>query len=347
MNKYVTRLFSGEADEMNAGSKAKNDVNFFLNQLGFENIDIHIKASKVEKFLKTDYLLKKQVKVTDNSIFVLQYPLGSKYISNKISKLINSRSNFLSICLIHDLEGLRVLKDDSDFKRKEIKYLNDFKYLIVHNPSMKQWLKNNGITSNMIVLNLFDYYNPCEIINDQVESDVVYAGNLAKAKFLEDLKLKNHSLDVYGVNQLSQYPNNINYKGSLSPEKLPEHLKARFGLVWDGDSIDECSGMYGQYLKYNTPHKISLYLSSGIPVIVWNKSAMSDFIVNNNLGISIDDVGNLDNILDKISEEAYFNMKNSVVNFAYKLRSGFFIKNAVNEVLKIEDNSKFIEVGDN
>ena len=36
--------------------------------------------------------------------------------------------------------------------------------------------------------------------------------------------------------------------------------KDYLGLVWDGDSCSSCSGVCGEYLKINNPHKISFYL---------------------------------------------------------------------------------------
>lgn len=58
------------------------------------------------------------------------------------------------------------------------------------------------------------------------------------------------------------------YKGSFHPDVLPGILEGDFGLVWDGISAQSCIGNTGEYLKYNDPHKTSLYIASGIPVIV-------------------------------------------------------------------------------
>ena len=50
-------------------------------------------------------------------------------------------------------------------------------------------------------------------------------------------------------------------------------MEGSFGLVWDGISVETCAGVYGEYLKVNNPHKTSLYLASGIPVIIWKEAA--------------------------------------------------------------------------
>ncbi|NRO11242.1 Beta-1,6-galactofuranosyltransferase WbbI [Lactobacillus helveticus] len=44
----------------------------------------------------------------------------------------------------------------------------------------------------------------------------------------------------------------------------------------------------GNYLRYNDPHKLSLYLASGIPVIIWKKAAEAKFVEENKVGITVD-----------------------------------------------------------
>ncbi|AYE39024.1 hypothetical protein D1B17_10430 [Companilactobacillus zhachilii] len=333
MNKYVTKFFYGGVNERNAGPKAKDDVNFFLNELGFKNVDIHLENSKLTKLFKTDNILKKQIDLNDNGIFVLQYPLNSHLISNRILKLIVENKKFISIALIHDLNSLRNMEVDENLISKEINYLNHFDYLIVHNIAMKNWLIKMGFTSEMIILNLFDYRSSELNLNNKYDCDIVYAGNLIKAEFLKNIELTNNKLNIYGSNELKTYPRNVFYKGSLNPDELPQHLNSRFGLVWDGDSVYECSGVYGHYLEYNTPHKISLYLSAGIPVIVWKKSAMAEYIVNNKLGISVDSLDNIENILNSISDEEYSSLKRNALSISEKLRSGYFIHQAISKIL--------------
>ena len=54
--------------------------------------------------------------------------------------------------------------------------------------------------------------------------------------------------------------------------------EGNLGLIWDGasDSSDEDIGMKN-YTRYNNPHKLSCYMAAGLPVIVWEKSAISKF----------------------------------------------------------------------
>ena len=88
-------------------------------------------------------------------------------------------------------------------------------------------------------------------------------------------------------------------------------------------------------MQYNDPHKVSLYLSSGLPVIIWKKAALADFIEQNKLGIVIDNLNNLDNVLDRLSKNDYQKMKHNVDKISSGLRQGMYIKNAMTKILRI------------
>ena len=98
---------------------------------------------------------------------------------------------------------------------------------------------------------------------------------------------------------------NVHYQGAFSPDELPNRLHGGFGLVWDGDSPHTCSGMYGEYLKMNNPHKASLYLASGFPIIVWRQSALAEFVRKNHCGILVDSLFEIADCLNSIDEEDF------------------------------------------
>lgn len=131
------------------------------------------------------------------------------------------------------------------------------------------------------------------------------------------------------------------YHGSFSPEDLPEHLEGAFGLVWDGTSAETCIGNTGEYLKYNNPHKTSLYLSSGIPVIVWSKAAIADFVIRNGVGIAVDSLYDVNDRISEISEADYASMCENVDCIGVKLRSGGYFMAALDESLRILRESDY------
>ena len=92
-------------------------------------------------------------------------------------------------------------------------------------------------------------------------------------------------------------------------------------------------------MKFNNPHKASLYLSSGIPVIIWRQAALADFIEKTKLGLAIDSLNDLDEVLANISTIEYKNLIENTRNIASKLRDGSFIKKAIHNLeLKVGGN---------
>lgn len=312
-----------------ASFKAKDDINQILTQEGFFPAYFNTKLTKLKKLFLTDIMISRIVKKVGNCPLVIQYPLYSTYMTSKFLNKLTSRQTEI-IFLVHDVLSLRNSIVDHESKKNEIAYFNQCNCLIVHNNKMKMWLKANGVTTPMVNLDIFDYLNPQPILNPKFTNELIFAGNLNKADFLQ--KINNEiTINLYGPNKADSYPDSVFYKGLYSAEELPAHLAGSFGLVWDGDSVDECNGPYGEYLKYNNPHKTSLYLSSGLPVIVWKNAAIADFIVNNNLGLAVNSLNDINGEISKLSEDDYRKMLLNVKKIANKLRSGYFTKRAVDQ----------------
>lgn len=334
MKKAVLLLNTNNTDR-NAGPKAQEDIVKFLSKRDFKKVTLNVNNEKLlsKLFVSLFIFPKIAKKLSRMNEIVIQYPM-SKILMSRLIRVLRSQTNAKIYCVIHDIESLRLKKDNDKFKNKEIALLNSVDGLVVHNENMLNWLKNNGLNVEEVPLNLFDYDNPQPLNKKNAyEKSICFAGNLAKSTFLKKIHLQSAELYLYGVGYSDEInDSNIHYQGSFSPNELPKYLTQSFGLVWDGDDIDSCSGIYGQYLKYNAPHKTSLYLSCGIPVIVWKKAGIAKYIVKHNLGIAIESLTQLDNILDSISMRDYKNMKENCFNEAQKMRNGDFITCAINKL---------------
>lgn len=82
-------------------------------------------------------------------------------------------------------------------------------------------------------------------------------------------------------------------------------------------------------LKINNPHKTSLYLASGMPVIIWDKAALAEFVQRNCCGITIKSIGEIDEKLKVMSEEEYQTIKANAENIGKRLRSGYYTISAL------------------
>lgn len=307
------------------GNKAKKDIDFFSKKLpNTDVITLPLFKNKFVRFLFTRYHVSKILNKYSGERYILQYPTQYFFATKSIIKCLKQKKESQIVLLIHDLPGLQFGNGD-----REIQLLNSVDALIIHNSAMKQWLINKGVNTKMITLGLFDYDNKQPLQKRHYYNHkICFPGNLSKSTFLSKLSLK-HTIDIFGPNRANSYPACVKYMGEYTPEELPKHLNEDFGLIWDGKSVNTCNGSFGKYLKFNNPHKISLYLSSGIPVIIWNEAALAPFIVQSGAGITIDSLEKLDDVLDSVSNEEYQSMKSNAEQLAKKLRKGYFIKKAI------------------
>ena len=113
------------------------------------------------------------------------------------------------------------------------------------------------------------------------------------------------------------------------PDELIKNLTGKYGLVWDGDSIETCSGGKGEYLRINNPHKLSLYLAVGLPVIIWDEAAEADFVLRENVGFAVKSLYELSGKMSDISDYNYEIMKKNAETVGARLRNGEYLTRAL------------------
>lgn len=166
---------------------------------------------------------------------------------------------------------------------------------------------------------------------------VIIAGNLRshKAGYVYQLP-DNCSFNLFGVGYEGKVNDKVNYLGAFDSDELPNVLAGSFGLVWDGGTADTCSGTYGEYLKINNPHKTSLYLAAGIPVIIWSQAALAEFIGKHQCGLTVNSLAEIKEKINGLSEEDYEKMKKNAEIVSEKLRGGYYLLRAIDTCLEKE-----------
>ena len=243
--------------------------------------------------------------------------------------------------IIHDLEVLRYanldtvpLKHKIRVQIQESGLLGAADGIIAHNPVMKSVLVDKGIAEDKIVsLGIFDYLIPNfqEKSGQTKDQPMIVAGNLAqeKAGYLYGLPAE-PAYNLYGVGfDESRALENETYFGSFLPDELPAALEGGFGLVWDGDSAKTCSGVFGEYLRYNNSHKASLYLASGFPLVVWKQSALSHFVLEKGCGIAVESLHDLKETIDNLSDADYQDLVDNAKRVGQEIRDGHYLKTAL------------------
>lgn len=349
-------ICEGEKEgKYNASSKARNDAEKILEKNGYEkyfvNTKKYVQKNKIKKiiqlfgYLKNYFVWNKEVKsFSKDDTVVIQYPLLNTTINFKnILKKLTQKTN--TIVLIHDMDSLRYRPEAQGkilcerIRREDQGILNEAGKVIAHNEEMAKKLIEYGVKKeNLISLNIFDYLYDNEIKNHgKFNKKIIIAGNLSpeKSKYIANLKdVKNVNFNLYGVGYIDDNASNVTYKGSFLPEDLLENLDGQFGLVWDGESVEGCIGGFGEYLKYNNPHKASMFVSANIPIIIWKEAALAKYIEENDIGYTIEKLSDIEALLKRITEEEYNNKINNIKKLSKKLRSGDNLELALSKAVK-------------
>ncbi len=335
----------GNLRSNDAWIKPGRDFETILREAGFKNIGLpalrfrHLTFCKIWE--KLSYFVA-ALRIKPNQLIAIQYPEPS-HISKKIyDRIIRKRID--SFTLIHDINYLR---GGSEFC---FDFLRNTKVIIAHTPAMARWIEDNikkdGCPTEQIKtieLGVFPYHTDFrpDGINSVTWSkpySIVFAGNLSKSKFLEALDLPPEiiRLKLFGHSLTPEMKRRkcIDYMGVTTPEELLGKISGYdFGLVWDGDSQDLCTGKTGEYLKYNCPYKLASYLAAGLPVIVWDKMAMASFIKEHKAGICVSSLNDIPSILEKMTAGQYMEMKKSALRLGERVRDGYYYRKALESAL--------------
>ena len=350
MNRYI--VDTQNKNDYTAGSKARDDIKNILNSVGFQDITIQIGENK-KNVIREVTSIKSQLEaklsgVESNSFILFQYPWPTmSFEFAKIIKRVASKKKLTTIAVIHDLNSVRT---GSSLTRlyynnyvKEIKYLDCFDHIICHNEKMKQYLVGKGIAASKIVcLELFDYLLDNSDDESQHDTDfhtLSIAGNLSPEKTKYIYELVDSGLDAYALNLYGPFyegktSDHVRYRGQFPASSLPYKITNGFGLVWDGDSADTCTGHFGEYLKINNPHKLSLYMACGVPAFVWKEAAVADFVKKYQVGICIEHLSDIDTLMSSITEADYADLKKNAETIHSQVTSGYFIKKALSAINK-------------
>ena len=346
MKYYLKEGFLHDNNVKNAGNKARNDVEEIVKREGYQALVLSVDNWYEMSTLKAQLHKSKAIGQTLDQLqqgdeLLIQFPMlhHSFFTTYHVKKAQKKgvKVNFI----IHDLEALRYvnvenfpLKHKIRIQIQESGLLGAADGIIAHNPIMKSVLVDKGIAVDKIVsLGIFDYLIPNfqEKTGLTKNQPIIVAGNLAqeKAGYLYTLP-KAPDYNLYGVGfDESRALENETYFGSFLPDELPAALEGGFGLVWDGDSAETCSGVFGEYLRYNNSHKASLYLASGFPLVVWEESALSTFVLDNHCGISVGSLSELAEKIKSLSDEEYQQLVSCSQKIGKNIRAGYYLKTAL------------------
>ena len=352
MNWYICEKTEDEYLNHTAGVKAREDLDYIWEDMGMQAIrmvvgaDNQAQGNAVQKLArhvrKKRYWKNQLACVKPQDAIYIQFPVRNHtiFLASVLRRLVKKGTKV--VLFVHDLEAMRHIKETNiSYKKKkrmeleEISAIKAASYVVVHNQKMKQLMHEAfGLPeASMIDLEIFDYLVGEGKKKDEVSAagySCIIAGNLDREKAAYAYALpEGVPFELYGPNYTGTPTAQIRYHGSYPPAELPYVLEGSFGLVWDGTSGDTCAGVYGEYLKVNNPHKTSLYLASGIPVVIWKEAALAEFVEHEGVGITVSSLPELKTVFAELTEERYNGMREAAQKLSARLTSGYYTRKAV------------------
>ncbi|MDR0891341.1 MAG: galactofuranosyltransferase [Mediterranea sp.] len=335
---YLSRNYKGVNS---AGNKAKADVEQLMQAQGFRNVGKRQTryTHTLPAFFSTLLSVVKGVCcLRRGDLLVLQYPLKKYYTF--VCNMAHLRGCKV-VTLIHDLGSFRSKRLTIP---QEIERLNHSDALIVHSEAMKEWLAQHGIRGKMEVLGLFDYLSESQPATSLTPTQgcpyrLLFVGVLSERHngFLYKLAAAPHSYEMmlYGGGlETDKLQSPVNDMGFVPSDQLIATSQGDFGIVWYGMELEGGIGPLGEYLQYNAPHKLSLYLRCGLPVIIWDKAGQAPFVRQHDIGICVSSLAEVEGVLAKLTVDRYLEMKKNTLDISQKLSEGFFFSRALAQACK-------------
>ncbi len=370
-----------ENEKRLASEKARDDITRILTESGsditFRKLNInfdtgrwmdHSAIVQIGEHLGAKREWEKKTSILERGdVLLVQFPaVNHSLFLCRVLKSLKKRGIFL-VAVLHDVEAIRGLKRrNKSLKNRLRKYFEEvlclkyFDKLIVHNARMSKMVGKamNIPAEKMVDLKIFDYLAGETDSGSRDKSDgVIIAGNLTpvKAGYVYSLP-EDVRWNLYGVNFAGRAltaekaaelkpEKGVVYYGSFPAEEIAENLEGGFGLVWDGPSCRSCEGVYGEYLRINNPHKTSLYLAAGLPVIIWKEAALAPFILARECGVAVGSLSEIREVTQGMDEKTYSALRENAQAVGRLLIAGEFTKRAVRAALADRDERGRSEEG--
>ncbi|MGN0202133.1 MAG: hypothetical protein ACI399_04425 [Candidatus Cryptobacteroides sp.] len=326
--------FSKSKKEYCAGSKVVDDLYDFLEEFGCKPVYTNYLnkprplriCSIPGTFLKLAFSFKKNSEVFFVYSDCLFHPTLRTMFA--ILRPLYRRRNIRLTAISFDINSIRFLENKAT---SDVYYLNVFDRVVLQSPEMERRVREGTDLKAQVLLNgLFDYKVRTPFTGRRTLShDICFAGFLPKSAFL-------HKMDsiapgkcrflLYGMGYTEDLrEQGFIYKGAFNPDDL-SGVEGSWGLIWDGETADRLSGFLGEYLRFNSPHKASMYLCAGMPLIAPEGSFVGDVIRERGVGLVVKSIGDIDAAVDAVSEEDYSAMLRNVEEYAGLLKNGLVIK---------------------
>ena len=275
-------------------------------------------------------------KLTYGDIVIHQYPSHNSpdYDAVFINKVRCYRDVKL-IIFVEDL--LTLLYNNSPAVRREVEFFNNSDLLILPSVAEYNYLLDNGLRKDIPILyqQIWEMQGYPEFIYHDHIRRICFSGNATRFPFLCEYNGRTMIDHFDGCEPETYNRDSLTWKGFYEPHRLMKELsRGGYGLVWcDKEQFD-------LYYHMNQPHKLGFNLASGIPVIIREGAAHSDFIREHGLGFVVSSLDEADELVQTTTDKQYQEMIANVAKIQHLSLRGIYTKRLLTEaVITLLENS--------
>lgn len=303
---------------------AQNMVTEVAKSLGFNEIGIYSYPIHTD----TPQEIRKRVDgmlagVSAHDVVIVQLPSwnGIEFDELLINKLLSYPDIKIAV-FIHDVVPL-MFENNYYLMQRSINLYNKAVTLIVPSKAMAKRLKSEGLVMDHIVIQqLWDHVTSLMPETPKFEPLINFAGSVTRFPFVKSWH-NDTKLQVFSQSDEKNSNERVSYRGWLPDNEILRHLNRGFGLVWSENTKNQSER---EYSKINLSYKLSTYLASGLPVIVNQGISNQKFIEDNNIGIVMPSLSEVDQRIKNITKAQYNDMAENAKRIGYLIRQGYFTK---------------------
>ncbi|WDF83078.1 glycosyltransferase [Lacticaseibacillus pabuli] len=328
-----------------AAGKCHHDREYFAHQIGFVPLNIFIYQWEAEP----DNVLSARLDgvlggLERDDVVVAQWPFSdgnSRWFDMFVQRVHSFGAKLVFV--IDDIAAWRTATPGEGELEREVTRIGMADALVVHSAAMYQRLVQQAQSFHVTMPSVVTAYGVSGYemgetnVHRQLDGGIDYAGDLSQANYLEHVAA-DLPFNVYGVapgdkgeawsdaKQLRLHPR-------ADPEAVGYILNGAFGLIWYSTSYPGVTGVLGEYMRYNTPAKLGMYLAANEPVIIWRGAAHAEFVAQQGVGIVIDQLDELPRLLANVTPADYDRLHQNAKRIGRAVRNGVFLKKALLDVL--------------
>lgn len=314
--------------QIHGGSKAKSDAARIMIRAGFRPLKLGGRTRVVAALNAMRFVLFAFFGPRSNVI--VHFPIYNRSAQGLI-KMLRVRHSIIR--LVHDIDQARDVAPT-----EELLGLIDADAAIISGKLDQIPGFEDKFPSRRVHLSAWDYLTDLTCPQTGDGDKIIFAGSLdrGKAAWIYDPQ-RTISLVFAGRGYEKDAGLAIDeFVGSFDPENPEFPSNVGWGLIWDGSQIDRLAGPTGRYQLYNQPHKFSLYIAAGLPIICNTEAAVAPMVTEWGIGVCVNALNDIPHVLSQISDVDRRAIISNVNRARKTVTLGLGLRTALDDIQKVQ-----------